>query len=133
MALTGATSPCFTRISLSTPADVAGTSMETLSVSISNKLSPGATASPTDLNQTVILPSVTVSPSCGIRTSILNSGRRNRLPYRPPDGVDDPVDARHRAVFQHVRRRQRDVRRCDAYRRSVEIVKCFVGNDRNQL
>ena len=70
-ALTGATSPCRTRISLSTPAEVAGTSIDTLSVSISNRLSPGATVSPTDLNQTVILPSVTVSPSCGIRISIL--------------------------------------------------------------
>src|SRR5579863_8049023 len=108
MALTGATSPCLTRISLSIPPEVAGTSMETLSVSISNKLSPGAMVSPTDLNQTVILPSVTVSPSCGIRTSILNSGRRNRLPYRPPDGVDDPVHAGHCAVLQNVTGRQRD-------------------------
>src|SRR5262249_54248221 len=53
------------------PADVAGTSIETLSVSISNRLSPGFTASPADLNHLVILPSLTVSPSCGIRTSIL--------------------------------------------------------------
>src|SRR5215475_8663750 len=44
--------------------------MDTLSVSISNRLSPGLTTSPTDLNQVVILPSATVSPSCGIRISI---------------------------------------------------------------
>src|SRR5665647_628680 len=52
------------------PGKVAGTSIEVLSVSISNRLSPGLTASPACLNHFTILPSVTVSPSCGIRTSI---------------------------------------------------------------
>src|SRR5580658_1837556 len=67
---TGATSPSTTRISLSTPASMAGTSIETLSVSISNRLSPGCTVSPADLNHLVILPSATVSPSCGMRMFI---------------------------------------------------------------
>jgi len=67
---TGATSPTGTRISASTPAVVDGTSIDTLSVSISNRLSPGLTASPADLNHCVILPSATVSPSCGINTSM---------------------------------------------------------------
>ncbi len=67
---TGATSPAATRISRSTPVVVEGTSIETLSVSISNRLSPGCTGSPADLNHLVILPSATVSPSCGIRTSM---------------------------------------------------------------
>ena len=67
MAPTGATSPSGTRISLKMPASVAGTSIETLSVSISNRLSPGFTASPADLNHLVIFPSATVSPSCGMR------------------------------------------------------------------
>ena len=49
---------------------VDGTSIDILSVSISNRLSPGFTASPADLNHLVILPSATVSPSCGISTSI---------------------------------------------------------------
>src|SRR5689334_22927848 len=57
---TGATSPAGTRISASTPAAVAGTSIETLSVSISNRLSPALIASPADLNHCVILPSATV-------------------------------------------------------------------------
>jgi hypothetical protein len=57
-------------MSASVPATVDGTSIEVLSVSISNRLSPGFTASPADLNHFVIFPSVTVSPSCGIRTSI---------------------------------------------------------------
>src|SRR5665811_2302512 len=64
-----ATSPTPNLISLSVPALVAGTSIEVLSVSISNRLSPGFTASPADLNHFTILPSATVSPSCGIRTS----------------------------------------------------------------
>src|SRR5262249_46216518 len=68
---TGATSPTPIRISASTPVSVEGTSIDTLSVSISNRLSPGFTASPADLNHFVILPSATVSPSCGISTSIV--------------------------------------------------------------
>src|SRR5580693_6443854 len=58
------------RISESTPVVIEGTSIETLSVSISNRLSPGFTASPAALNHFVILPSATVSPSCGISTSM---------------------------------------------------------------
>ena len=64
-----ATSPTWKWISVSVPPVVDGTSIEVLSVSISNRLSPGFTASPADLNHFVILPSATVSPSCGIRTS----------------------------------------------------------------
>src|SRR6185437_2762012 len=57
-------------MSVSVPALVAGTSIDVLSVSISNRFSPGFTESPAALNHFVILPSATVSPSCGIRTSI---------------------------------------------------------------
>src|SRR5262249_21777270 len=67
---TGAPSPAGTPISASTPAVVDGTSIDTLPVSISNRLSPGLMAPPADLNHCVILPSATVSPSCGISTSI---------------------------------------------------------------
>src|ERR1700730_9225111 len=77
MAPTGATAPTATRISASTPLVVEGTSIETLSVSISNRLSPGCTRSPAALNHLVILPSDTVSPSCGIRTSISAPQVRN--------------------------------------------------------
>src|SRR5437899_3025688 len=72
---TGATAPAGTRISASTPAVVEGTSIDTLSVSISNRLSPGLMLSPADLNHCVILPSATVSPSCGISTSIASTPR----------------------------------------------------------
>src|SRR5262249_61256902 len=67
---TGAPAPAGTRISASTPAVVEGTSIDTLSVSISNRLSPGLMVSPAALNHCVILPSATVSPSCGISTSM---------------------------------------------------------------
>ncbi len=67
---TGATAPTSTLIALRTPAASAGTSTVTLSVSISQRFSPAATASPTDLNHLMILPSDTVSPSCGMRTSM---------------------------------------------------------------
>jgi hypothetical protein len=70
---TGATSPAGTRISVSVPDVVDGTSIDTLSVSISNRLSPGLTASPGKTNHWMILPSATVSPSCGIRTSICSA------------------------------------------------------------
>src|SRR5579871_1962546 len=76
---TGATCPAATRISESVPVEVAGTSIEVLSVSISNRFSPGFTASPTALNQTVILPSATVSPSCGIRMSMRLPDHRDVL------------------------------------------------------
>src|SRR5882757_439952 len=67
---TGTVSPAATLIALSTPAAIAGTSIDTLSVSISNRLSPGFTTSPALTNHFEILPSATVSPSCGIRTSM---------------------------------------------------------------
>ncbi len=66
---TSTVSPSATRISETTPAVGAGTSESTLSVDTSNSGSSAATGSPTCLNQRVIVPSVTVSPSCGIVTS----------------------------------------------------------------
>ena len=71
---TGATVPSPTLMLDSTPAEIAGTSTVTLSVSISQRLSPGAILSPTALNHLTTLPSATVSPSWGIRTSMDLSG-----------------------------------------------------------
>src|SRR5262249_38786672 len=81
----GAPPPPRPRRSARRPAVVDGPSIDTLSVSISNKLSPGLTASPADLNHCVILPSATVSPSCGINTSIyaVPARARHRLPRSP--------------------------------------------------
>ncbi len=66
---TSTVSPSGTRISDTTPADGAGTSESTLSVETSNSGSSASIVSPTCLNHRVIVPSVTVSPSCGMVTS----------------------------------------------------------------
>jgi hypothetical protein len=60
-------------ISPSVPADGAGTSMVTLSVSSSTNGSSTATASPAFLNQRPMVASVTDSPSVGTRISIMMS------------------------------------------------------------
>ncbi|CAB4965090.1 unannotated protein [freshwater metagenome] len=62
---TGTVSPSATRISVRVPEIGEGTSVSTLSVDTSNSGSSAATVSPTFLNQRVMVPSVTVSPSCG--------------------------------------------------------------------
>jgi hypothetical protein len=67
---TGTVDPAGARISDSTPPAVAGISIDVLSVSISNKLSPGEITSPTALYQTMMVPSATVSPSWGIKMFI---------------------------------------------------------------
>src|ERR1043166_2904980 len=47
--------------------------------------------------------------------------------------LGDAVDRRQDGVFQRVGRRQRNMRRRDAHRRTVEIVEGFVGDDRHDL
>src|SRR4051812_18375815 len=79
-------------MSVSVPANVAGTSIETLSVSISNRLSPGFTASPAALNHLVILPSATVSPSCGISTSMNPCASLDAYPDDVLRRADRPQD-----------------------------------------
>src|SRR5258708_7311808 len=64
-------SPSLALISPSVPADGAGTSMVTLSVSSSTKGSSTATASPAFLNQRPMVASVTDSPSVGTRISVM--------------------------------------------------------------
>src|SRR4029078_7455983 len=70
---TSTVSPSCTRISVTYPPDGDGTSESTLSVETSNSTSSSATSSPTCLNHLVIVPSVTVSPSCGIVTSAMEA------------------------------------------------------------
>jgi hypothetical protein len=66
---TSTVSPSGTRISVSTPAAGEGTSESTLSVETSKRGSSRATVSPIAFIQRVTVPSVTVSPNCGIVTS----------------------------------------------------------------
>ena len=68
---TATVSPSLAAISPSTPADGAGTSMVTLSVSSSTSGSSTATASPAFLNQRPMVASVTDSPSVGTRISVM--------------------------------------------------------------
>jgi hypothetical protein len=66
---TSTVSPSGTKISLKIPAAGEGTSESTLSVETSKSGSSRSTWSPTAFIQRVMVPSVTVSPSCGIVTS----------------------------------------------------------------
>src|SRR5437879_6019658 len=68
---TATVSPSLALISPSVPADGAGTSMVTLSVSSSTSGSSTATASPGFLNQRPMVASVTDSPSVGTRISVM--------------------------------------------------------------
>src|SRR6478735_10119450 len=68
---TATVSPSFAVISPSVPADGAGTSIVTLSVSSSTSGSSTATASPAFLNQRPMVASVTDSPSVGTRISVI--------------------------------------------------------------
>src|SRR5690606_32629537 len=157
---TGTVSPAWTRIFVSVPVLGAGISIETLSVSTSRRISSASTRSPTCLCQVETVPSVTVSPSCGINTSIeryhpdivvsisrcrepgsSRQLRRPRAPLHPrarsvhelPDPRDDPVRVRDLRIFHVVRRSERDVRRRDAHDRAVEIPEQLLGDDRRDL
>ena len=66
------------------PAWADGTSVSTFSVETSNSTSSTATSSPTCLCHRMMVPSVTVSPSCGIVTSSTGP------PYGGPDGPVAP-------------------------------------------
>src|SRR6266550_7614995 len=68
---TATVSPSLAVISPSVPADGAGTSMVTLSVSSSTSGSSTATGSPAFLNQRPMVASVTDSPSVGTRISVM--------------------------------------------------------------
>ncbi len=62
----GTVSPSPTTIRSSTPANAEGISVSTLSVDTSSSGSSIAISSPSDRSHRVTVPSVTVSPSCGI-------------------------------------------------------------------
>src|ERR1700761_9010099 len=83
---TATVSPSLAAISPSTPADGAGTSIVTLSVSSSTKGSSTATASPAFLNQRPMVASVTDSPSVGTRISVMVCFPSQ--PLSPPRGCE---------------------------------------------
>src|SRR5690348_2866862 len=103
---TATVSPSLAAISPSTPADGAGTSIVTLSVSSSTSGSSTATASPAFLNQRPMVASVTDSPSVGTRISVmicfLKKRRRAHREFElsSPAKAGDPVrrDAREQTL-----------------------------------
>src|SRR5579883_3323262 len=86
---TSTVSPSGTRISRSTPSAGDGTSESTLSVDTSNRGSSRATVSPTAFIQRVIVPSVTVSPSCGIVTSANVQSPSGQRQHRLAEGLGE--------------------------------------------
>src|SRR4029077_19458886 len=85
---TATVSPSLATISPSVPAEGAGTSIVTLSVSSSTRGSSTATGSPAFLNQRPMVASVTDSPSVGTRISVmiflpLRHGRALSRPSTP--------------------------------------------------
>ena len=67
---TSTVSPSWTRISAITPDAGDGTSVSTLSVEISSRLSSALICSPTCLSHFVIVPSETDTPIWGMTTSV---------------------------------------------------------------
>src|SRR5579863_9615840 len=100
---TATVSPSLAVISPSVPADGAGTSIVTLSVSSSTSGSSTATVSPAFLNQRPMVASVTDSPSVGTRISVMVSfpldhgrARPGHPRFKYPSARED-VHARHKA------------------------------------
>src|SRR5882672_281764 len=61
--------------------------------------------------------------------TMISSSALQRALYR----LGDPLHRRQHGVFQRVGGGQRDVRRRDAHRRAVEVIKRLVGDDRHDL
>jgi len=72
----GTDPPSSTSTTRRNPATADGTSVSTFSVDTSNSVSSTATGSPTALAHEVMVPSTTVSPSCGIRTTSMSATLR---------------------------------------------------------
>src|SRR3546814_6147682 len=60
-------------------------------------------------------------------TSLLLTG------HDAADGLGYPRYARDSEIFEDIRRRKRNMRCRDPHRRTVQIVKGFISNDRNDL
>src|SRR5436853_5919794 len=94
---TATVSPSLATMSPSVPAEGAGTSIVTLSVSSSTRGSSTATASPAFLNQRPMVASVTDSPSVGTRISVI-------VRFLLRHGRACPGHPRLKSTFKNVRR-----------------------------
>src|SRR6266511_567143 len=147
---TDTVSPSGTRIFVRVPATGEGTSVSTLSVEISNSGSSRPIASPSAFSHLRIVPSMTVSPSCGMVTVVgmvcgaslrfgsSGSQRRQRpgvaSPLRQPvHGGHDVVGQGEERVLQGRRERHGVVRRRQAHHRRVEVLEGLLRDDRGHL
>src|SRR3990172_313159 len=132
---TATVSPSLTRIRTSTPSSGEGTSVSTLSVEISNSSSSRATCSPSFFNHLMIVPSMTVSPICGMVTDVVI-----RPPLSPRCELFHRLDhvgrLRQERVLEgggeghrHVRRRQAHHRRVEVLERLLRDLRCHFGAD----
>src|SRR5688572_8849830 len=124
--------PSGTRICVMKPSAGDGISIETLSVSMSRMISSAATLSPTFFFQLATVPSVTVSPSCGINTFIEPSPWL-ALVDELANAFDDALGRRQLRVLEIVRGGERHVWRRDAHDRPVEVPEQLLGDDRSDL
>src|SRR5712671_4163600 len=134
---TGTVVPDSTRIVLSTPLAIAGISVVTLSVSTSKSGSSALTTSPTFLYQLATVPSVTVSPSWGMITSIPALScrllcRAARF-ERAANIGNDARDRRYDGVLELVGGGQGHVRRGDPDDRSLERAENLLLDDRGDF
>src|SRR5271169_1664124 len=128
VAPTGNVCPSAATIFAIRPAPGDGISVSTLSVEISTSGWSSVTTSPSFTSHFAIVPSTTLSPICGIVTSIAISVRR-----QVADRVDDFVGARQDKVLE--RRTERHVRVCsrNAPHGPVEIFERVLHDDRRNL
>src|SRR6266446_2079150 len=128
VAPTGTVCPSAVTIFATLPAPGDGISVSTLSVEISTSAWSSTTMSPSLTSHFRIVPSTTLSPICGMVTSIAISIRReaaNRVHYF--------VGARQNELFKW--RTERDVRieRCNSSHRAVEIFERVLADNRRDF
>src|SRR4051794_26527371 len=126
---TGTVTPTSTRISVTRPATGDGISVSILSVEISTIVSSRSIQSPGFFLQSAMVPSATETPICGIVTStrvvLVGEELTASLPH--------VVDLGQGGALERRRERDRRVGRGHPLDRTVQVLPCFVGDDRCDL
>src|SRR2546426_6607553 len=128
-------SPSGTLIETTFPPTGEGTSVSTLSVEISNRGSSRSIVSPSFFSHLVMVPSTTVSPSCGMVTGVANVKPPSvGLPLgEPVYCVHDVLNLGNEGVFQRGAERNGDVRRGQPDHRRVEQLEAVLRDNRGDL
>src|SRR3954464_15498902 len=119
--------PTSTRISTTVPSPGDSTSVSILSVEIEQMISSRSTRSPTALRHSTTVPSDTLTPICGMTTSIVS------VLEEVTARLLHAVDGRQERLLQRRRERDRHVGRRDAHDRAVEILEALLGDQRRDL